>query len=108
MSKYQQISVLYVHGQCKTLKRIQASGSVSQWSVVICAISLHMDSTDSLAMLSSSRSLLLLTVRATIVAPTSGLQQAVVGQWHCLIQQCVQSLFIYTSFRKLHLRKEQK
>lgn len=71
MSEHQQISVLDVHHRYEKLKCIQASGSVSKWPVVVRAIPLHMDSTDTLAKLSSSRALLLLTVRATVVVTST-------------------------------------
>lgn len=101
-NKHQQI--LYVHHQSEKLKCVQASDSVSQRPVVVRAVPLHVDSADSLAKLSSSGALLFLTVKAAVVvASASGLQQGVVRQRHCLVQQGVQSLLVDTSFRKLHL-----
>lgn len=107
MYEHQQISYLNVHHQCEKLKCVQrfvVSVSVSQWSVVVRAVPLDVNSTDALAKLSSSGSIFFLTVRsAVVVAPTRRLQQGVVWQRHGLVKQGVQSLLIDASFRKLHL-----
>lgn len=108
MCYHQHISCLNVRHQCEKLNSVQlfvVSVSVSQLPVVVRAVPLDMDSPNTLTELSSSGSLLLFTVRATVsVAPACGLQQGVVRQRHCLIKQGVQSLLIDSSFRKLHLR----
>lgn len=82
-----------------------ASTSVSQGPVFICAVSLDVDSSDTLTRLCASWPLLFLTMRAAVsVALTGGLQQGVVGNRHRLVQQGVQRLLIDAGFRKLHLR----
>lgn len=108
MYEHQQISRLNVHHQCEKLKsvrRIAVSVSVSKWPVVVRAVPLDVNSTDTLAKLSSPGPVLFLAVRATVgVAPPRGLQQGVVRQRHRLVKQGVQSFLIDASFRKLHLR----
>lgn len=79
---------------------------VSQLPVVVCAVPLDVDSTDTLAQFWTSRPLLLLAVRATVVvSPTRGLEQGVVGQRHRLVKQGVQSLLVDSRFREFHLRR---
>lgn len=79
---------------------------VSQLPVVVCAVPLDVDSTDTLAQFWTSRPLLLLAVRATVVvSPTRGLEQGVVGQRHSLVKQGVQSLLVDSRFREFHLRR---
>lgn len=82
---------------------------VSQLPVVVCAVPLDVDSTDTLAQFWTSRPLLLLAVRATVVvSPTRGLEQGVVGQRHRLVKQGVQSLLVDSRFREFHLRSDWK
>lgn len=83
--------------------------SVAQWSVVIRAVSLDVDSTDALAKLRASRSLLFFAVGAAVgVAAARGLQQGVVWQRHGLVEQGVQSLLVDPSFGELHLKEEEE
>lgn len=109
MYEHHQISCLNVHHQCESCEICPAvSVSVSHLPVVVRAVPLHVNSTDTLAKLSSPGPLLFLAVRAAVgVAPSRGLQQRVVRQRHRLVKQGVQGLLIDTSFRKLHLRYEE-
>lgn len=83
--------------------------SVAQRSLLVRAVSLHVDPTDALAKLrASSRSLLFFAVGAAVgVAAARGLQQGVVWQRHGLVEQGVQSLLVDPSFGKLHLKEEE-
>lgn len=80
--------------------------SVSKWPVIVRAVSLDVNSANTLTELGPSGSLLFLTMRPTAgVAATRSLQQGVV--WQCgLVKQGVQSLLVDAGFRKLHLSLE--
>lgn len=81
---------------------------MSERPVVVRAVPLDVDSTDALSDLRSSRPLLFLAEgAAVVVAPTCGLQEGVVRQWHCFIEQGVEGLLVDPSFRELHLMEDE-
>lgn len=97
-----------VQSECSPPKPWAAVLSVAQRSVVVRAVSLHVDPTDALPKLRASGRLLLFAVGAAVcVAAARGLQQGVVRQRQGLVKQGVQSLLVDPGFRKLHLREEQ-
>lgn len=76
---------------------------MSKWPVVVCAVSLHVDSANTLAELGSPWSLLFLAMGSAVgVAAPRGLKQGVVRE-RGLVQQGVQGLFVDSGFRELHL-----